>query len=350
MRLTLVLIILYSSLAFSQTTRKFADTIGFASKSGQMNKIIERIEKEDTTQKELEQTIIPRLVISPHDDYSYVGSLYTAVLRPVKAKTLFLIGVAHKAKIFGLQDQLIFDDYQNWSGPYGNVKISDLKNYILQNLPEDSYQVHHKMHTIEHSLEALIPFLQFYNKEIQIVPILIPYMDFETMKKLASQLANAIKEATQVHNLKWGTDYAVIVSSDAVHYGDQDWGGKDFAFFGADSAGYKKAIEKEKLIFSDCLQGQISEEKVKAFTHYTVKEEDHKEYKWTWCGRYSVPFGLLTGLYLSKILEMEVPVSKKSAYSTSIDHEHLEVKDLGLGVTAPANIRHWVGYAGVIYE
>jgi hypothetical protein len=37
-------------------------------------------------------------------------------------------------------------------------------------------------------------------------------------------------------------------------------------------------------------------------------------------------------------------------YSTSIDKEPLKVKDLGMGITAPASIHHWVGYPAIGYR
>lgn len=37
-------------------------------------------------------------------------------------------------------------------------------------------------------------------------------------------------------------------------------------------------------------------------------------------------------------------------YATSIDHLRLPVEDLGMGKTANATLRHWVGYAAVGFE
>ncbi|MEZ5000386.1 MAG: AmmeMemoRadiSam system protein B [Bacteroidales bacterium] len=36
------------------------------------------------------------------------------------------------------------------------------------------YLVNDSMHNIEHSLESMVPFLQYYNREVEIVPILVP--------------------------------------------------------------------------------------------------------------------------------------------------------------------------------
>jgi hypothetical protein len=43
-------------------------------------------------------------------------------------------------------------------------------------------------------------------------------------------------------------------------------------------------------------------------------------------------------------------VGKVLGYATSIDTPRIRVDDLdGMGVTAPANLRHWVGYGSVGY-
>jgi len=60
-----------------------------------------------------------KAAICPHDDYCYAGWLYPVVLRNIKASTVILIGVAHKAKKFGLEDKIIFDDLTSGLNPMG---------------------------------------------------------------------------------------------------------------------------------------------------------------------------------------------------------------------------------------
>jgi len=162
-------------------------------------------------------------------------------------------------------------------------------------------------------------------------------------------LAKAINSVARGKNWRWGKDFTLLVSNDAVHYGDTDWGGKNFARYGADSAGYKKALQHEREIIQTCLVGSPSPQKIKKFTEYTVQKEDYKQYKWTWCGRYSLPFGLLTAYYLQKERGKNIN-GRLVGYSNSIAHPPVPVSDLGMGITAPANIRHWVGYVAVGYE
>lgn len=336
-----------------ENVRPVADTIGFAQYPDQMDEIVYRIQAhfghqidEMVRESGIGENDAWKVAICPHDDYAYAGFIYPAALRNVKAGTVILFGVAHKARLMNLENQLIFDSYDAWKGPYGDVTVSGLREEIIRRLPPQSFQVNDSMHRMEHSLEALIPFLQFQNRNIEIVPILVPYMPYERMNNIAIPLAEAIREAVAARNLQWGKDFALVISNDAVHYGDEDWGGKNYAQFGTDSTGYLAAVNHEREIIS-AITGELKPENIKQFCNYTVEEQNFREYKWPWCGRYSVPFGLLTAFHLNHLNTDEPLTGFSIGYATSIDHQQLEVVNLGMGVTAPANLRHWVGYAAV---
>ena len=335
--------------------RQPADTIGFAQYAWQMDSIIARIEQTngDLLKSKLLYSAMEvggwKTVLSPHDDYAYVGYLYPAVLKNLKAKTIILLGVAHKASQLNLEDQLIFDSFDYWKAPGGNIKVSDFRKEIMDQLPKEIYQVNDSMQKMEHSVEALLPFIQYYNPDVEIVSILIPYMSYETMERLAQPLANAINQIAKSRNLVWGEDFALAISSDAVHYGDEGWGGKNFAFngIGMDANQQTKIHEYDIM---KTVAGEISPVKIKAFIEFTVEKNNYKEYQWTWCGRYSVPFGLLTSYYLQESMGVEPVKGVAIGYTTSIDNITLKVDDIGMGVTAVANDHHWVGYAAIGYR
>lgn len=324
--------------------RQVVDTVGFAKYDWQMDSIMKRL----YIRKTLNNTW--RVAITPHDDYAYVNNIYPKVLTGVKAKTIILFGVAHKARNFDLEDKLIFESFDAWSAPYGNVKISKLRNEIIQKLGDSLCIVNDEMHNVEHSLEALIPFLQYFNEDIEIVPILVPYMSFDKMNEIAKPFANFLSEKMKKENLRLGKEIAIVISTDAVHYGDEDWGGSNYAPYGTDSLGLVEAKNHEMEIITHCLLDEISPEKIQKFINYTVQKNNYKEYKWTWCGRYSVPFGLLFSYELNKELKGKELFGTFIDYSNSIDNQTLNVKDLNMGTTAPANDHHWVGYAAVGYE
>jgi len=336
--------------------RKVVDTTGFAQFDWQLERIVERITNGQrgilnnaSQEKVISKCTDWKVVISPHDDYSYVGYLYPAVLKNIKARTIFLFGVAHNAKQLGLEDKIVFDSFEKWHGIYKPVNISKIREELIRDLPEWTRTINNNMHVMEHSLEALIPFLQFYNRDIEIIPILVPYMNYKKTSEISSELAKIIGKIVKKRGWEWGKDFAFAITSDSVHYGDEGWGGKNFARFGTDKQGYKKAVNFEMEIINNCLTGEVTPEKIELFTKYTVQEEDHRKYKWTWCGRYSIPLGLMTSYYLKNILKEDLE-GIFLGYGTSIDHPPIKVDDLKMGVTAPANLNHWVGYTAIGYK
>ncbi len=334
-------------------TRGLVDTVGYAHLSWQMDSIMNRITR--IQKKEYENHLKfngsggAKVVICPHDDYAYVGYLYPATLKNIKAKTVLIFGVAHKAKKLNLENQLVFDSYDYWQGPYGKVKVSDMRNKIMKRLPESVFQVNDTMQSMEHSVEAIVPFLQYFNRDVEIISVLVPYMPYGKMKEISLMLAKAIDETLNEKQLKWGSDFAMVISSDAVHYGDEDWGGENFAFYGVSCTSYVDTKSHE-LDIMQTIAGQITPYKIKRFTQYTVDDYDYKKYKWTWCGRYSVPLGLLTANYLKEMRNGEPLRGRVIGYASSYKNMPLPVKDLNMDVTAPAYDHHWVGYAAIRYD
>jgi AmmeMemoRadiSam system protein B len=331
------------------------ETIGFAQLERQVEAIVQRIEAQDGAM--LERILAARgvargdrwrMAIAPHDDYAYAGYMYPLVLRNVAARVVIVFGVAHRARQLGLEDRLVFDGFTHWRGPYGDIAVSPLRESIIAGLSEGSYRVSDEMQSIEHSVEAKLPFLQYYNRAVELVPILVPAMSFARMSALARELAAAVAGLMQDAHLDWGSDIALVSSTDAVHYGDEGWNGRCFAGYGVDAEGYVRALAHEREIIDNCLCGGLEPARIEKFTRYTLADHDHREYKWTWCGRYSVPFGLLTAWHLQQSLSAPRLTGTLLGYTTSLEDQRIRVDDLdGMGVTAPATLRHWVGYAAV---
>lgn len=339
-----------------EKVRPMADTMGFPNTAEKLDRFMNYIEgnENDLVKKTLDdaginETMRWKTVICPHDDYAYVGYIYPSILRNIHAKTVIIIGVCHKARQYNLENKLIFDSFTQWKTPYGSAPVSGMRDKIIKQLDKSIYEINDEVQSEEHSVEAIIPVLQYYNKDVEIISILVPYSSYGVMNDIAKSLSLAIQEAALRSKLEWGKDFALVISSDAVHYGDEDWGGKNYADYGVDSAGYCKAVNHEHEIMSSCLEGKILPEKIRKFTTYTVNDDDFKEYRWTWCGRYSVPLGLLTTYYLQELYGDNIKGTIVK-YATSIDHPQVPLSETGMGVTAPANNRHWVGYAAIGYR
>jgi AmmeMemoRadiSam system protein B len=327
-----------------ESVRPVHDTIGFAQYAWQLDSIYNRLQLKDTPNNKSWKTVISR-----HDDYKYAGKQYHTSLEGVNANTIILIGVAHRARNYNLQDKIIFGSFTHWKSPYGKLKVSDLNSKIQNKLAKESFIVHDSMQELEHSLEAIVPFLHKKNRNLEIIPILVPYINYETIDAVSSDLGTVVSEILKTNNLHFGKDVAIVISNDAVHYGTENWS-RDLAPYGVDDEGTKKAVNHDKRLINDYLTGELSMDKVKNFTKETVQESDYKEYKWVWCGRYSVPFGLA---FANKLNVLQNDVSLIGAfldYASSIDHKLIQVEDLGMGTTAIATQKHWVAYASIKYE
>lgn len=331
------------------------DIVGFASTAPQMDAVIQQSQERANTQK----TILQQrygwddntafiAAVCPHDDYVYAGRLYQLLIPHIQAKRIILFGVFHKARYFNCQDRLVFDAYKTWYAPYGNVNVSSLRDEIIQRLPQADYIVNNDMQMVEHSVEAIVPWLQAYNRDVEIVSILVPYMDWGTMQRLAGDLTEVLANLCQQKGWRLGKDLAMICSADAVHYGDVDWGGKNFAPFGTDVLGYQMAVKRDLNLAENKLSGLVTDDKLKGFFYSCVDEKDVRKYLITWCGRFSIPFGLNVASRLTHTLEERPLNGFLLDYGTSISEATLEVD--GIGATAPHNLHHWVGYAVLGYR
>ena len=324
--------------------RSIHDTIGFAQYKWQMDSIYNRFKIKDEKNNEKWKT-----VICPHDDYKYAGKLYYEALKGVNANTIILIGVAHKARKYDLKDKIIFGSYTHWKSPYGKLPVSTLNQEIYSKLPKEDFLVHDDMQQLEHSLEAIIPFLHKKNNALEIIPILVPYMDSKKINLISSNLSEVISNILKTKNLTFGEDIAIVISNDAVHYGDTDWS-QNLAPYGVDSIGTNKARKHDLRIIDSYLTNEIDMSKIESFFYETTQKEDYTKYNWVWCGRYSVPFGLATANKLNILQNNKALFGTFLNYETSIDHPLIEVEDIQMGTTAIATQRHWVAYTSIKYK
>ena len=68
-----------------------------------------------------------------------------------------------------------------------------------------------------------------------------------------------------------------------------------------------------------------------------------------WCGKFSVPFGLLTAeKTISKTFGKKI-TGMVLRYSDSYSEGVIPLKQTGMGTTAPFSLKHWVGYLSMGY-
>ncbi|MCI0514778.1 AmmeMemoRadiSam system protein B [candidate division KSB1 bacterium] len=334
--------------------RNLADTIGFAATHLQIEAVIQTAERLEASALEHHQKLAgnpPWIAgICPHDDHLLAGRVYVHLFQNFRARRYIIFGVAHRAWKWPAQDVLIFDQFDYWRGPYGLVKVSGLREELLTELPSADVVIQNDWQAEEHSIEGIIPVLQYYQPDLELVPILVPYMNWQTIERLSEHLANALAKIIPRHHWQLGTDVAFIFSNDGDHYGDQDWGGKNLAPFGATEAGYRQATQQDSALIRSTLTGLVTAEKLAAFCKRVWGENDIKEYQIRWCGRFAIPFGLNTVQRLRTLLQQPALSGELLRYDTSYHLGQLPLDHPGIGVTAPFNLHHWVGYSAIGYR
>jgi len=215
------------NVASTSTLRGLVDTVGFPHTAAQMTMVgdlCEKLEQKELAANQQRLGLAPGegLVAGwcPHDDYMLAARVYAHVVRHIRAKTVILVGNAHWSEAFGVRSRLVFDDFPQWRGPYSPVRVSGVREEILKKLGKADYAVNRQMVETEHSLEALVPYLQYYNRDVEIVPILVPFMPWQDMDRLGRTLADAVAQVIKAHGWTLGRDVAVLCSGDGQHYGD----------------------------------------------------------------------------------------------------------------------------------
>ncbi|MDZ7401480.1 MAG: AmmeMemoRadiSam system protein B [candidate division KSB1 bacterium] len=332
--------------------RALKDTIGFCYTQEQIQAVVELAEKLEHEQLALLRARFqPRpwvAGICPHDDHLLAGRVYVHLFQNMKAKRYVIFGVAHKAAQWGVQDSLIFDDFDYWRSANGIMKISDLRQEIIELLPKEIFVINNEWQSEEHSVEGILPFIQYYQPEAEIVSILVPYMNWPRIELLSQYLSKALVTIIKKHGWRLGVDIAFICSNDGDHYGDQDWGGRNLAPFGVDEAGYLKATQQDSSLIRNNLTGKLTSEKLQHFCQRVWGENDLRDYKIRWCGRFAIPFGLNTVRKLIEQLDHAPLHGYLLRYDTSYRLGKLPL-EIGIGTTAPYNIHHWVGYSAIGY-
>jgi AmmeMemoRadiSam system protein B len=149
-------------------------------------------------------------IIAPHAGYMYSGAVAGAVYSAVEIPdTVIILGPNHS----GIGARVAIYREGEWVTPLGSVNINTtLAGLIMAKSPmvEEDTSAHH----FEHSLEVQLPFLQYINPDVTIVPLCIGPCNYAACKSIGTGLAKAIKD--------YGKDVLIVASSDMTHYESAD--------------------------------------------------------------------------------------------------------------------------------
>jgi hypothetical protein len=145
-------------------------------------------------------------LVSPHAGLIYSGKVAGAVFSRIKGpKTFIIIGPNHT----GLGKPVSIMSSGKWQIPTGEIEIdNELSIKIMKKtevISEDSLA-----HSMEHSLEVQLPFINYLFTNVKIVPIVMMADSIEICKEVGEAVASAIGD----------TEYpvTVVASSDMSHY------------------------------------------------------------------------------------------------------------------------------------
>ncbi len=147
-----------------------------------------------------------KAAVCPHAGYMYSGHVAGAVYSLIKVpEHVVILGPNHTG--YGSYAEIMTEGI--WQMPMGDVPISSsLARLILAKTDHltDGYQAH----LYEHSLEVQVPFLQYLQPELKIVPICLGPIELSACLDIGRALAEAVQDF----------DYPVLIvaSTDMSHY------------------------------------------------------------------------------------------------------------------------------------
>jgi AmmeMemoRadiSam system protein B len=283
-------------------------------------------------------------IVCPHDDFNFAGRVYRRVVPLVTARTVILIGVFHRYYKFNEHDRLIFDSYRRWMSADGPVPVSPLREALIRRLPREDWARDSIAHDAEHSLEPLVCWLRHANPDVEIVPVIVPGAHFDRLERLGEHLGAAIAAELEARGLALGRDVAIAISADGIYYGPDF---KQTVFGDGGIAAYDRAVARDRELLQGPLSGPLTTAKIRTLYETFVDPEHPDTYRWTWCGRFSVPLGLLALQRAAR--DRGGAVGHAVAYSTSIGWPEVGLREVGMSPGSPSNLYHFVGYPGVAF-
>ncbi|MFH2070677.1 MAG: AmmeMemoRadiSam system protein B, partial [Elusimicrobiota bacterium] len=150
--------------------------------------------------------------ICPHAGWMYSGKVAGSVYSRINLDeydSCVIVGPNHTG--YG-QPVSMFPE-GDWQMPLGNISVDgELSAEILKN--SEFIRTDTQAHLREHCIEVQLPFIQYFNPGIKIVPIVIMSDNFEIIEDIGRAVGAGIKNLSKMKNRKT----LVIASTDMTHY------------------------------------------------------------------------------------------------------------------------------------
>lgn len=145
-----------------------------------------------------------RAIISPHAGIRYSGAVAASVyaLTPNNIKKVIILAPDHSGKTKGVA----FPSFDSFSFPTGSLPVDTSIVNQLKNVR--NFHQEDNIFSTEHSLEMQLPFIDYFLKNVLIVPLIVGAISCTEAHDIAKTLAKFIDNQT-----------LVAVTSDFIHYG-----------------------------------------------------------------------------------------------------------------------------------
>ncbi len=106
---------------------------------------------------------------------------------------------------------------------------------------------------------------------------------------------------------------------------------------------------QEKRLIRTYLAGVVDSAKIEGLTK-ELCGKTYLDYRNTyWCGKYSIPFGLLATEKIMALTTDKKIHGRLFRFSETYSEGVLPLKKMGMGTTAPFSLRHWVSFFSIGY-
>jgi AmmeMemoRadiSam system protein B len=157
-------------------------------------------------EKPPEGSPVPKAIIAPHAGYVYSGPVAASAyarLQPAKDRIhrVVLFGPSHRVPFMGLATT----SATHFHTPLGDIPIDTVAVESIIDLPQVKQL--EQAHSLEHSLEVHLPFLQMVLDDFTLVPLVAGEASPEQIAEVLEAL--------------WGgPETVIVISSDLSHYHD----------------------------------------------------------------------------------------------------------------------------------
>lgn len=157
-----------------------------------------------------------RGMVLPHAGYIYSGACALRALQKIIIPGKVVVaGLNHRYH----HERLVLDGNTTWVTPLGNVAL-DLAGIERLLADEAVFIRESRLGAREHSLEVMLPLLQYFRRDFTLLPVLVGCGDLDILLAAAARLAELIKDEPDTLLLA-STDMSHFISASAAEAADK---------------------------------------------------------------------------------------------------------------------------------